>query len=486
MTTPRFCPSCGAARIEGGRFCGSCGFDLDSLNAAAEPAPPATTPLMGPSGDPTEAFGTRPGGPFADEPTPGWPAPRSSLSTTRVAAAVAVLIVAVIAIALGVRFLAAAGAGVALASPAPATSGTALSVTPTPIVTAAPIVTPAPTRAPTPRHGPPYVIGYANGGGVGNGFREEQVCTARAEALASGIVSSLPTIHHNTDAAGQLTDIRALVTGGVDAIVFYANDPSALNPALAEAHAAGIVTVSVDSSASDPDTWNVYVDQVEYGYLGARWLFDRLGGSGTVYYLRGLEGHPADIDRDRGFRQALAEYPGITVFPDENGAFSGWDPVTATRVMDQLIASGQYDQIDGVWTSGMGSQVVDAIRAAGRAYVPIVGADQSEFVAQLLDAAAYPGLDGAAVTNTAAVGGAGVSLALRLLQGENVPTSAGADRANTVLVDPIAVDNTTASGRAQLSSWQSVPGLDPLWPMSLTIDGWSTYSPRQAVACTGP
>ena len=25
-----------------------------------------------------------------------------------------------------------------------------------------------------------YTIGYSNGGGVGNGFREEQVCTAKA------------------------------------------------------------------------------------------------------------------------------------------------------------------------------------------------------------------------------------------------------------------------------------------------------------------
>ena len=36
-----------------------------------------------------------------------------------------------------------------------------------------------------------YHIGYSNGGGVGNGFREEQVCTAKAEALASGQVSKL-------------------------------------------------------------------------------------------------------------------------------------------------------------------------------------------------------------------------------------------------------------------------------------------------------
>ena len=52
--------------------------------------------------------------------------------------------------------------------------------------------------------GQQYKIGYSNGGGVGNGFREEQVCTAKAQAKASGQVSELTVIHRNTDAAGQL------------------------------------------------------------------------------------------------------------------------------------------------------------------------------------------------------------------------------------------------------------------------------------------
>src|SRR5690242_7634974 len=43
-----------------------------------------------------------------------------------------------------------------------------------------------------------YKIGYSNGGGVGNGFREEQVCTAKAQAKASGQVSELVVKHRNT------------------------------------------------------------------------------------------------------------------------------------------------------------------------------------------------------------------------------------------------------------------------------------------------
>ena len=37
MTAPRFCPSCGTARIDGARFCGGCGADLRALGGRPEP-----------------------------------------------------------------------------------------------------------------------------------------------------------------------------------------------------------------------------------------------------------------------------------------------------------------------------------------------------------------------------------------------------------------------------------------------------------------
>jgi ribose transport system substrate-binding protein len=330
-----------------------------------------------------------------------------------------------------------------------------------------------------------YRIGYSNGGGVGNGFREEQVCTAKAEALASGQVTELVTIHRTTDAAGQLSDIRDLIAADVDAIVFNPNDPEALNPALEEARDAGIVTVSVDAYVTDEGTYNLYNNQVEYAYLGASWLFEQLGGEGTVYYMRGFAGHPADTDRHVGFMRALEENPGITVVPNEEGVHTGWDPATTTQLINDFLASGQYGGIDGIWTSGMDSQVVDAIKAANQEYVPIVGADLGAFVAQLLDEEGYPGLEGAAVTNTAAVGGAGVNLALKLLNGEDVETAEDAAQPNTVLLTPVLADNVSDEGREMLESWQ-VDDLDPLWPLGLQIEGWTSYTPEEAIACEGP
>ena len=365
------------------------------------------------------------------------------------------------------------------ATPAPATEA------PAPATAAPATEAPASAEAPS-AEAKMWKIGYSNAGGVGNGFREEQVCTAKAEALASGQVSELTVIHQNADAAGQLQQLRDLIAKDVDAIVFNPNDPDALNPALEEAKAAGIKTVSVDAFVNNADTYNLYNNQVNYAYLGAKWLFEQMGGTGNVYYMRGFAGHPADTDRDEGFKKALAEYPNIKVLPTADGEHTGWDPAKTTELINNWIASGQYDNTQGIWTSGMDSQVVDAIKAAGKEYVPIVGADLGAFVTQLLDETNYPGLKGAAVTNTAAVGGAGVNLALKLLNGEAVETDASAPKPNTVLLVPVVADNTSEEGKALLKSWQSVPGLDPTWPLGIQIDGWTTFTPEQAIACKGP
>jgi len=331
-----------------------------------------------------------------------------------------------------------------------------------------------------------YKIGFSNTGGTGNGFREEQNCTAKAEALASGQVDKVDMIARNADVNQQLADLRTLIANQPDALVFNPSNADGLQAAIDEAQAAGIPTVSVDAYVNDPETYNLYNNQVKYAELGAKWLFDQLNGEGTVYYMRGIAGHPADTDRDIGFKNVLKDYPNIKVVPSADGVATGWDPATATQLATEFIQSGAYDDVDGIWTSGIDSEVVDAIKASGKPFVPIVGTDRGSFTKQLLDPTNYPDLKGAAVTNTAAVGGAGVALALKLLNGDTVETDPTATKPNTVLLDPVLADNLTDDGKSTLDSWQSVPGLTATWPLGLEIPGWTTYTPEQAVACKGP
>ena len=165
-----------------------------------------------------------------------------------------------------------------------------------------------------------YTIGISNTV-QGNGWREQMICAMKAEALASGEVESLNIAHRNTDAAGQLEDLRNLIQAGVDAIVLNPANPEGVNAAIEEATDAGIVVVAVDQAVTEPSAYVVSNNQEEYGYLGAKWLFEQMGGSGDVVYMRGAAGASADEDRDRGFRRALEEYPDIRVAQE---VFTGW------------------------------------------------------------------------------------------------------------------------------------------------------------------
>ncbi len=319
-----------------------------------------------------------------------------------------------------------------------------------------------------------YVIGVSNTV-QGNGWREEMICSIKAQALASGEVASLNIAHRNTDPAGQLEDLRNLIAAGVDAIIMNPADPEALNSAVKEATDAGIPVITVDATVTEPSSYIMTNDQETYGYLGAKWLFEQMGGKGAFFYMRGLAGHPADDARDVGIKRAMEEYPDITI---ANEVFTGWQQDQGTKQMLDMIASGI--PFDGVWTSGIDNVIVDAMVDEG-VMKPIVGADNSQFVQYL---GTVEGLQGAAVTNPGSVGGAGVTLALQILNGE-LPVTPADEASRMVTVDPVVWENVTPEGLEQVKA-AADPDLDNEWPVLISIPDWTTYSKDQILACKGP
>ena len=321
----------------------------------------------------------------------------------------------------------------------------------------------------TPAMAGDYTIGISNTV-QGNGWREEMICAMKAQALASGNVTSLNIAHRNTDAAGQNEDINNLVEAGVDAIVVNPSNPEGINSAIKAATDKGIVVVAVDQAVTEESAYVLSNNQEEYAYLGAKWLFEQIGGKGSVIYMRGAAGASADDDRDKGFKRALSEFADVTVAQE---VFTGWQQDQGKQQILDYIATGI--PFDGVWTSGIDNVIVDAFVESDVPLVPIVGADNAGFVGQLNS---VDGLVGAAVTNPGSVGGAGVALALRILEGETP-----ADR--TVLINPELWENSTESGKAALLA-AADPSLDPEWPVSISIPEWTTYSKAQIIACKGP
>jgi ribose transport system substrate-binding protein len=314
-----------------------------------------------------------------------------------------------------------------------------------------------------------YVVGVSNTL-QGNGWREEMICSIKAQAKASGVVSKVIIANRNTDAAGQIADIRNLISSGANVIVINPSDRDALNSVIKQATDKGIVVVAVDQAVSEPSAYVLANDQVAYGNLGADWLAKKLGGKGNIIEMRGINGVPADTDRHQGLTAALANYPNIKIVKE---TFTNWSLDPAAQQMKDIFSAGI--KFDGIWTSGIDATVVDTFQSANKSFVPIVGADNNKFVQQL---ATVKGLSGAAVTNPPPVGGAGLAVGLAVLQKTK-------SYDHLIHLTPQVWDNSTADGTAKLASTYDA-SLDPYYSVAFDVKPYTTYTKADLIACQGP
>src|ERR1700688_2161872 len=242
-----------------------------------------------------------------------------------------------------------------------------------------------------------FVIGVSNTH-IGNSWREEFVCSIKAEALASGLVSKIVLANREAGPAEQIADLRTLISSGVNAIIINPSDAKALDGVIKQAAERGIVVVAADQPVSAPEAYIVTGDQVTYAKVGAKWLFDQLKGKGDVYQMRGIDGAPGDSVRQNGFDAVHKDNPDIKVVAT---TFMDWSNEKAAQQMSAMLASGKH--FDGVWTSGIDYK--------------------------------KDGLLGVAVGNSPAIGAAGLVVALDVLQKKP------RDRVTTV--PTASYDNTT-------------------------------------------
>src|SRR5579871_3014440 len=314
-----------------------------------------------------------------------------------------------------------------------------------------------------------FVIGVSNTH-IGNSWREEFVCSIKAEALASGLVSKIVLANREAGPSEQIADLRTMISAGVNVII-NPSDEKALNSVIKQAADKGIIVVAADQPVTAPEAYIVTGDQVTYAKVGAKWLFDQLKGKGDVYQMRGIDGAPGDSVRQTGFDAVLKDNPGIKVVAT---TFMDWSNEKAAQQMSAMLASGKH--FDGVWTSGIDYTVIEAIKAAHKPFVPFVGADNNGFIKQLIDYK-KDGLVGVAVANSPAIGAAGLVVALDVLQKKH------RDRVTTV--PTASYDNTTDENVEKLKALYD-PNVAPTDPVYGPEKDYGHFTAAQEKACKGP
>lgn len=136
--------------------------------------------------------------------------------------------------------------------------------------------------------------------------------------------------------AKQIRDIEDFVHQGVDVLITSPRDRVVSAPAIARAHAAGIPVVLV-TRAVDSEAYTTLVAPDDYliGSRAAEYMAERLGGTGRVLMLRGVPSASTAQARTRGFLDALARHPGVTVVAARDANYLRAD---AIRVTEQVLA----------------------------------------------------------------------------------------------------------------------------------------------------
>lgn len=193
---------------------------------------------------------------------------------------------------------------------------------------------------------------------------------ARIAADRAAAAHGVDAVHYvpdtPDDAAQQSALIEQALRESYDAFVMSPVHPTKVDSALREIAAAGIPIVSVVSPVTSvPCQTFVTSDDYALAVEIARHLFNHLEGRARVLVVSGHIDSTTSLDRMRGFTDAAAEFPGITLIDTVVGDYV--KPVAYARTQAWLAAN-QDTPVDACLVANdiMALGVIDAMEEVGR------------------------------------------------------------------------------------------------------------------------
>ena len=223
------------------------------------------------------------------------------------------------------------------------------------------------------------------------------------------------------DREDQIKVVDTLVSRGINGMLLAPLDDKALRQPVANAVRAGIPVVTFDSKLESDDPVSlVSTSNLGAGRLAGRHLGETLGGKGNVIMMRLHEGSASTTDREQGFMEAIAAFPGITVV--SSNQYAGALAEGGYRTGENLLASTRAAQgnVQGIFTPNESTTfgMLRALQNAGLAgKIRFVGFDSSDKLVQGLKDGH---IDGLVLQNPFAMGYIGVKTLVAHMRGGKV------------------------------------------------------------------
>lgn len=311
---------------------------------------------------------------------------------------------------------------------------------------------------------------------IGNDWQAEAANMVKAMAAHKSLADKvdLQVQVAGPNAQRQIQQINAMVQQGADAIVIFPISPTALNQVVKNACDKGVLVFAYDAEITEECAYNIHIDQDEAGRVTAEWLADKLGGKGNIVVITGVPGTSVDTQRTAAAKEVFAKHPDIKVVGEAVGM---WSQAVARTELSKILATQNWDEIDGLWMQ-VGCYTANAMQLeAGKTVeelLPCAGEGANGGRVQMLpvgtevEGASSPyaplGAPRISYASPPYSGGLALKLAVQALEGKEVPKL-------TILPLPIVTSDTIKL--CDEGTWEEMKGgCNAFKPSLVPNPGW--------------
>ena len=247
---------------------------------------------------------------------------------------------------------------------------------------------------------------------------------AQDAAAAANVDLVVQAAEREIDVEKQVQIIENLLQTGIRALIVTPSGSREIATAIAKANRANVPVVVVDTrvdakaAADNSLKLESFIgsDNFEGGKIAGEYLAKVTGGKARVAVLEGIPGHETGDSRLRGFREALAAHPGMSIVASQP---ANWERDQGFTVFQNMLQA--HPDTDALFACSdlMALGALEAIAAAGKSgRIRVVGFDALEDARKAIDAGR---MEASVAQSPRDMGRIAVESAARLLRGETVP-----------------------------------------------------------------
>lgn len=184
--------------------------------------------------------------------------------------------------------------------------------------------------------GKQFVVGYSQSNNA-EPYRAQLNIQLRYYMKQYKNLKLLPITDAHQSSATQVSQVQNFIAQKVDALIVSPNEPAPLAAAVQQACNAKIPVVVLDRSVNT-NCYTSFIggDNVAAGKKAGDLAVKLLPNGGNVVELQGILSDQPQIDRDKGFREAIAANPKIKIVAHREAK---WLKEAATPIMQQWLST---------------------------------------------------------------------------------------------------------------------------------------------------